>query len=511
MRTKNSVYNIIANLLIILLQTILIFVVRIFFVKNLNVEYLGLQGLFNNIITMLSLADMGISVSICFSLYEPLAKRDYNKVSTIMSFFRKIYWIISGIILLIGIVMMPFIYLLTTGYTMGHLKLIFSVYAFMIATEYFLNYKEVLILADQKKYKLATINIIFTFLIYISQIVVLIIFKNFIFYILSELIFKTIKIGISNIYVTRYYPQVNFYSKEKMDKKIKHKLKKNVKGMFVFKIGDYLVNGTDNIIISKCINIGAVGIYGNYLSVISICRHITNEIINGITSSFGNLIVEENEKTQENVFNIMDYINFIIVGYFFVCIFQLFNKFIMICFGSDYLLNFRDVIIICINFYVISILLPINSVKSAAGLYYEDRHISLIQAVINLILSLVLVQYIGLTGVLLGTTFSYLLLVTWQRPYIVYKKIFNSSFLKYLFNQLKRIILILFIVIINYLIFSWKTIPNTIIGFFINGSICTLIYVIIMLIYSYNKKEFKYIIDMLKNKIKQHVENPKRY
>ena len=218
MRTKNSIYNIISNLAIILLQTVLVFAVRIIFVRNLNVEYLGLQGLFNNIISMLSLADMGLSISICFSLYEPLAKQNYEKVSAIMSFFRKVYWILATGILSIGFLLVPFIHNLANGYTMGNLEAIFLIYIFSLVIEYFLNYKEILILADQRKYKLARINIIFTFLIYISQILILIVFKNFIFYLLSEFIFKLIKFIITNVYITRYYSQVQFYSTKKIDR-----------------------------------------------------------------------------------------------------------------------------------------------------------------------------------------------------------------------------------------------------------------------------------------------------
>lgn len=503
MRVKNSLYNIISSLTIIIIQTILVFIVRIFFVRNLNAEYLGLQGLFNNIISMLSLADLGIATSICFSLYEPIAKKNYKKISSIMSFFRKIYWMLSIGIVFIGLAILPFINGLANGYTMGNIKLIFLIYILMLAFEYLLTYKEILILADQKKYKLTKINIIFTFLIYISQIIILILFKNFIYYILSEFLLKTIQYFLNNLTIKKYYPKVDFFSKEKIDKKTKLELQKNIKGMFLFRIGDYLVNGTDNIIISKCINIVTVGIYGNYLSIISILKNITNNIINGITSSFGNLIVEENEKTQENVFNIMDYINFVIVGYFLVCIFQLFNRFITVCFGSSYLLGTTDMILICINFYLISVLLPINSVKSAAGLYYEDRYITVIQAVINLLLSIILSKYIGLTGVLLGTMFSYLFIISWQRPYIVYKKIFKSSCLKYFFSHLIRTFILSLILLCNYLIFYFLKIPENIIGFIEIGIICTTLYVIIILIYSYQKKEFNYVRNLIKNHLKE--------
>ena len=145
MREKNSILNIISNLFVIISQIVLAFVVRFIFVKVLNEQYLGVQGLFTNIISMLSLAELGIGTAISFILYKPLAEKDYNKVSVIVTFLRKVYIAIGIVVLISGIIITPFLKYIVTGYTMGNLNIIFVIYFITLAVEYFLTYPETLL------------------------------------------------------------------------------------------------------------------------------------------------------------------------------------------------------------------------------------------------------------------------------------------------------------------------------------------------------------------------------
>lgn len=502
MREKNSILNIISNLFVIILQIILVFVVRFIFVKVLNEQYLGIQGLFTNIISMLSLAELGIGTAISFTLYKPLADKDYNKVSSIITFLRKIYIAIGLVVLITGFIITPFLKYIVTGYTMGNLNIIFITYFISLAVEYFLTYPETLLNADQKHYKISFILIGYTLITNILQIVALLLTKNFLIYILADVLMKLIKFVAINIYIKKYYSEVDFYSKEKLEKEEKNKFTKNVKSLFLYKIGDYLINGTDNIIISKIINISTVGVYSNYLSIITIFRNIINNIISGVTASFGNLIVKENEKIQKNVFNIMNFITYIFCGFVFCCLIFLFNDFIIIFYGENYILGMTEVIIICLNFYIAAMLLPLESVKSAAGLYYEDRYVSIIQAIINVIVSIILGSKIGLIGVLIGTFISYILTTAWERPIIIYKKIFKSNFLEYFKKYFVQIIMILFNVLIDWIIINRLFTPINVINFILKGIIIFTIFMVTNIIIYKNSKEFKYIYETILTKLK---------
>lgn len=502
MREKNSILNIISNLFVIVLQIALVFVVRFIFVRVLNEQYLGVQGLFTNIISMLSLAELGIGTAISFILYKPLADKDYNKVSVIVTFLRKVYIAIGIVVLIAGIIITPFLKYIVTGYTMGSLNIIFIIYFITLAVEYFLTYPETLLTADQKHYKISFILISYTLITNVLQIIVLLFTKNFLIYILSDVIMKLIKFVSINIYVKKYYPKVNFYSKEKLEKEEKNKFTKNVKSLFLYKIGDYLINGTDNIIISKIIDISTVGIYSNYLSTITIFRNIINNIISGVTASFGNLIVKENEKIQKNVFNIMNFITYIFCGFVFCCLMFLFNDFIKIFYGENYMLGMTEVIIICLNFYIAAMLLPLESVKSAAGLYYEDRYVTIIQAIINVVVSIVLGRKMGLIGVLIGTFISYILTTVWERPMIIYKKIFKSNYLEYFKKYFVQIIMILFNICIDWLIINKLFTEINVINFILKGVIIFVIFMITNIIIYKNSKEFNYIYETILSKLK---------
>lgn len=502
MREKNSILNIISNLAVIILQIVLVFVVRFIFVKVLNEQYLGVQGLFTNIISMLSLADLGIGTAICFSLYKPFEEKDYKKISIIASFLRKLYVLIGLIVIVVGLLITPFLKNIVTGYTMGSLTGIFILYFLTLAIEYFLSYPETILAADQKHYKVSGILLGYTLATNILQIIALLVTKNFYIYILADIITKIIKFILINLSIKKYYKQIDFYTNEKLEKEEKRTFIKNVKSLFLYKIGDYLINGTDNIIISKVINISTVGIYGNYLSTISIFKNIMMSIISGITASFGNLIVKEKEKIQENVFDIMNFITYGFCGFVFCCLLFLFNDFTFLMYGSNYVLNNIEVIIICMNFYIATMILPLESVKSAAGLYYEDRYVSIIQAVINIIISIIGGIKFGLIGVLLGTLISYLSTTFWERPMIIYKRIFKSNYIKYFIKYFIQLLIIAFNIIIDWLIISKVFAQVSILNFILKGIVISIVFMITNIAVYYKSKEFKYIIEKIVDKIK---------
>lgn len=501
MREKNSIMNIISNLIVIILQIVLVFVVRYVFVRVLNEQYLGIQGLFTNIISMLSLAELGIGTAISFILYKPLADKDNNKISVIVTFLRKIYITIGIIVIVAGCCIIPFLKHIVTGYTMGNLTLIFIMYFSTLAIEYFLVYPETLLNADQKHYKISFILIGYTLITNVLQIIALLVTKNFLIYILSDVIMKVIKFIAINIYVKKSYPKVNFYSKDNLEKEEKNKFTKNVKSLFLYKIGDYLINGTDNIIISKIIDISTVGLYSNYLSTIVIFKNIINNIISGITASFGNLIVKENEETQKNVFDIMNFITYLFCGFVFCCLIFLFNDFIKIFYGEHYVIGMAEIIIICINFYIASMLLPLESVKSAAGLYYEDRYVTIIQAIINVIISIVLGYKYGLIGVLIGTLVSYILTTAWERPIIIYKRVFKSNFLNYFKKYIIQIMIIIFNIAIDIFLINKIFLEVSILNFILKGITIFIVFALTNIVIYKNSKEFKYIIDMILKKL----------
>lgn len=500
-RTKKSIFNAASNFAIMMFKTILSFISRTFFIKILGETALGLNGLFSNILSMLSLAELGISTAINFSLYKPLANKDNKKVSCLMSFYKRVYRIVGISILFMGIVLIPFLpFLIKNINEIQNCYLIYILFLSNSVFSYFISYKETLINADQNGYKLTIINLIGVIVLNIAQIIILIVTKNFIAYLITQISILFIQRIITNIYIGRKYKHIDFKSKEKLAPDDKKNIVKNVKAMFFHKIGDYCINGTDNIIISSAINLSTVGIYSNYLMIISILNSFITSSFNGITSSVGDLVAIESDEKKDEVFKKLYFIAFLLYGFCAVCLVNTFSTFMTLWIGEKYSLGLLLTIIIVLNFYLTGIRVPVHIMKSASGLFDVDKFTPMIQAIVNLVISIILAKYLGLLGVLLGTLISSLVLPVWQRPYLVYKYVIKKSSKKYFLDNITYIFIIAACSITAYLLSAIINIDNLLLLFIIKGLLAGIIFVASVIILFRKTHEFKYLMSLIKRK-----------
>ena len=502
MRLKNSSYNVFFNILQLFITTVLLFVTRTFFIRYLGKEMLGLEGLFSNILSMLSLTELGIGTAISFSLYKPLAEKNNEKISSLMTLYKKIYRVVAVIVLIVGLCLLPLLPLVSNGYTGSYLHIYYLLYLFNTVFSYLLVYKEILIIADQHEYKLFWSRLLFLVLMYTSQILILYLTQSFIYYLIAMIITNFLRNLINNIYITHAYKNIDFSATQKVDKKTTKEITQNAKNMFVSKIGDYLLNGTDNIIIST-IDISLTGIYSNYLAIVGIMKTFMNSIYNGVTASFGNVVAVENKDVQENVFNISTFICFLISGFITLELIFLLNPFIKIWAGSDYLVSFRLSVVIALNFYFYSNYVSLNSFKIASGQYKADRFIPIIQAIVNLAVSIVLGYYIGLAGVVLGTLISYITVGFIFRPILLINNIFNKSAINYFCCQIEYGLTLLVVFVLNYILFKYINLDINIFLIIVKACIVFVIYSLFLIIFYRNNKSFKYTLDLVKSKIKK--------
>lgn len=504
MRTEKSILNVSSNLFIYAFRSIMLFIVRTVFIKVLGQELLGLDGLFTNILLMLSIAELGISNAINFSLYKPLANKDYKKISTLMSFYKKVYKVIGFLVIIFGLIIMIFLDKIIVDAPKNiNIYFIYLIYLFDTCNLYFISYKETLILADQNNYKLTKFNFIFYLITYISKIIVLIYFKSFIFYLLCKIIILFIQRLFINKFITNEYKSVDFNSKEKIDEKDLNIIKKNVKGMFFHKIGYYIINGTDNVVISSFLNLSLVGIYTNYLSLITMTNTLLSSSYKAITASFGNLIVMEDKNMQESIFEKINFAGHLLYSFVSIAFIILINKFITLWIGKSYLLPISVVIVICINFYIDGMRQCLDSIKDASGTYNEDKYIPLIQSIINIVLSIILVKFIGILGVVLGTLISNILLPCWNRPYIIYKYVFKSSPKKYYINYIKNFFINIIITLIICFIINLINLKVSLINFIVLIILYVLLYFIIISIIYFKNENYRFYIKLFLGKLKK--------
>ncbi len=427
-RTKNSVVNSLTSVITQILTVVMNFVVKVVFTRTISMEYLGVNGLFANIITMLSLADLGIGTAIPYSLYKPLAENDHKRVNILMKFYAKIYNIIGTVVLLVGLGLIPFLpMLIKGGEGVPHLEFIYALFVIHSASSYFFVYKRFLIDSDQKGYITAKITFLFSFVLSIVQIVILYVWHNFIFYLLSSIVF----VVLQNIYISKkaatLYPYIKDKTEEKMDKEDVKEITKNVSSLFVYKVGSVITNGTDNMVISKFLGLIPVGIYSNYVLVTKSLNNVVSQLFNAITSSIGNMVVTTNPKHSRYVFEKLVFLNFWFYAFCSIAILILINPFIGLFFGEKFVLSDGVAFALVIDFYLNGMQSASTSFLNAYGLFYEGRYRPIFMVILNIIVSIILVKPFGIVGVLLGTIISRICTICWMDPRIVYKYGFKNE------------------------------------------------------------------------------------
>ena len=374
MRTKNSIKNLIFALFGQAFGLIISFLGRIVFVKILTDEYLGLNSLFTNILTMLSLVELGVGSAIVYSLYKPLAVNDKEKIKSLMLLYKKAYTLIGIIIMLLGIISLPFYrYLINEVPNIKNLDLIYFLFVLNTSISYFYSYKRSLIICDQKRYIATIYRYVFYFLLNVFQIIVLFLTHNYILYLITQVVFTWLENICISIKADRMYPYLNDKNIKKLDKKELNTISKNVRAMLFHKIGGVVVNSTDNILISKLVGLIAVGMYSNYYLITSALDTITAQFFNAITASVGNLGACTNSKKVKETFNTTFFLNYLIYGVITVCLLILFNPFIEVWLGKKYLFDFGVVLVITICFYLKGIRKTCLTFKDALGLFWQDK------------------------------------------------------------------------------------------------------------------------------------------
>lgn len=432
MRSENSIKNIVVNIGSQLFSILLSFLCRTVFIWTLGEAYLGVSGLFSNILSILSLAELGVGTAITFSMYQPLARNDRKKIGALMGLYKKSYHIIGGIVAVAGLAFAPFYrFFISNPPDIPNLTLIYLLYVFNTVITYFLSYKQTIINADQKNYITVLYQYGFSIVQNVVQIVILFQTKNFILYLGVQILFSFFTNFFLAKKADKMYPYMKKYEKETLSKEDKLPILNNVKAMFMHRIGGAVVNGTDNILISKFFGLASVGIYSNYFLITNTLNGLTSQIFNGITASVGNLGAVENNEKSYDIYLSIHFAGFWIFSFCSISLFCLFNPFILLWTGRNLLLAVPIVFLIVLNFYVTGMRQATLTFKNAFGLFWYDRYKALAEAAVNLATSIILAQHLGIAGIFLGTFISMMTISFWVEPLVLFRHGFHRSVVPY--------------------------------------------------------------------------------
>ncbi|HBI6897054.1 TPA: oligosaccharide flippase family protein [Clostridium perfringens] len=502
MRIKKAIKNIATSIISQIVIIILGFVSRKVFIDNLGTEYLGINGLLTNILSMMVLIEGGIGISIVYNLYKPLAENNKEQIIALVNLYKKSYRVLALIILIISIFLYPFLNkIMKTDISAISIILVYSIFVIKNIVSYLNAYKWALINADQKGYILTINNLIFQIVTTISKIIILVLTKNYLLFLLIELIIFIIQNFVNTKTIRRIYPYLNDKVNVSLDSKTKNNINKNIRAMFLHNIGGYLVFSTDNILISSFINVSTVGLYSNYTMIIGQLSGLLSPVINGIGAGVGNLIATENEEKIYEIFKTTFFISFWIYSFATIFLYNLLEPFINWWIGEGYLLNKFVFLVVLFNFYINGMRSVIGTYKSKAGLFVQDKYMPALEGVVNLVMSLILIKYLGLVGVFLGTTISTLIIPFWNQPRIVYKELLKKSVSKYFITYLVYLMIMLGV--------GWITgnLCNLIVGGYsftsliVRGVVCVIIPNTIYFILFFNTIEFQYLWISIKNQI----------
>ena len=424
---RNFLYSLIGNIILFVFA----FINRTVFIKFLSVDYLGINGLLSNIIGILSFSELGIGTIITFSLYKPIADNDEQKISAIMDLYKKAYRIISLVVITIGLSFLPFFkFIVHTDIPLKNVYTAYFVYVANMVLSYLLTYKSTFATAAQKNYIVVNFDTVGKILIYILQIISLYIYHSFIIYLIVQLVIGLIEKLFLVCYLNRKFPVLKLVTTTKVDNETKATLKRNVKAAIFHNIGGVCVHQTDNIIISTFISTAVVGLISNYTMLFSVVNVFVNALFGAFTSSIGNLIAQETNEKKSQIFDLYVFIGFWISTFLAVNLIVLSNPFISLWLGKDLFIDNVSMILYYTAIYFQIICLPVHNYKIAAGIFVDDQFLSLLQAVVNLIVSIVFVKLIGLPGVYIGTIVQRMIVViAW--PIIVNRKVLTRNCMSY--------------------------------------------------------------------------------
>ena len=410
------------------------FVYRTIFISILSADYLGLNGLFTNLLQVLSLAELGITTAIVYRFYEPISKKDVFQVGKLMNYLRIVYRNIASIILLLGLIITPFIkwFIKDTDSIPKDVNIYVIYLLFLLNTvsSYLFIYKQTILSADQRAYIVSFWGLIASLLKYFMQIAVLLVIKDYTISLLSGIIITI----ITNIIISKWtqvkYREI-FDVCEDLNSDEKKEIINDTKAVMFHKVGATVKTSTDSLVLSKFVSLSSTGIYSNYSMIIIGLQSLISQLLGNFVSSVGNAHVELEKKQNYSIYKKLLFIDLWISTVTVVCLYTLINDFIVVWIGEDFLFDRFTLIMLCTQFYII-ISRQINiSYTNGCGLFARDKYRPIIEAFLNLFFSIIGVKLLGIVGVFIGTVISSILTVCWREPIILYREEFNESVWNY--------------------------------------------------------------------------------
>lgn len=489
--------EIILNFIFTILTSVVMFLQNKYFVEYMGIETLGIMKLFSQMLQYLNIIEMGLGSASTFALYKPLAEKNYQQVSIILSTIKSTYNKIAMILSVLGILITPILPFFMKVKSFDKIIYIYWIlYVLNTASTYLFIKYVILFTANQEFIYVRFIQSVSKICCQILQIVLIIRYHSFIIFIILLILDNLTQYILFKRYFNKKYSFI-FSTKERYKK-----LNNDIKNLFWHKIGTLIIYNTDLILISKLVSLKIVGIYASYQLVIQMIGTVINIVINVIRPKIGKYIALN---PKENTYQLFKKINiiFLLIGIIFsYCSYILINYFISLWIGKEYILSNFTVQLICINIFVACFRVILDIFKDGSG-FFDDIQCPILESIINLIFSIILGVKYGLNGIIIGTIISNILIILIYKPILVFKRCFDKKIKEYLKIYSNYLILILISIFSCDYFLSFISLKETTswIEWIKQGVLIGIISLLIIFIIFLSNKDFRKNLKYLKNKI----------
>ena len=425
-RTEKSIRNFAFAVGSQAVTVLLSFITRTCLIYTLGIQAVAINGLFTEVITALSLAELGVGSAIVYNLYKPLAEGNHQKVSQLMNLFKKAYRVIALATLAIGVSLTPWIqfFIRDLTYDIGYIRIVYLMVVFQSVVSYLFSYKIALLEADQNSYIFSRITTIFRIIGTVLILIVLVTTRKYILFLAANILLVIATNAYGSHVVDQKYPYID--KREKLPKEERAQIFGNIRNIFIKQFAGRVVDSTDNLLISSLVSTILVGYYNNYLMVIGVFKQLSDKMMNAATASMGNLYVSEKADNKIEILNRLTFIFYVFASISAVGVFACIQPFMGLWLKNQYLLDNSVIAVLCLLLVTEITYKPLSTAMHLSGYFEIGRNISFVSAIVNLAVSIMLGMRIGMIGIFIGTMCTYVIEIV-AKIYYLFKLYFKEN------------------------------------------------------------------------------------
>ncbi len=424
-KTKNATRNVFFGTILKLYEILVPFIFRTVMVHTIGVQYLGLNSLFISVLRVLNLAELGVGSAMVFSMYKPIAENDTVRVNALMRLYRLYYRVIGLVIAVVGLALTPFIPRLIHGKVPADMN-VYILYllnlSVTVLSYWLFAYKNSILHAYQRTDLISKVGLgAFTFK-YAMQLVSLVYFKNYYLYVIFRIIAQILTNIVTAVVSHKYYPQ--YRPQGELPKDEVSQINARIRDLFTAKLGGTIIHSADTIVISAFLGLTMLAKFQNYYYILSSIMAFVTILNTSVVAGIGNSLITKSRSENYQEFRSFSFLQYWIIGFCVCCFSTLFQPFMKLWMGEKLMFPYPFVILICLVFAGERIVMMMSVYKDAGGIWHEDRFRPLVSGVCNLVINVIMVQFLGIYGIVLSTVISYFLI---SIPWII-KNVFGLIF-----------------------------------------------------------------------------------